>query len=194
MPLMFLRSDEGLCSHIDFLLNTMCNWAAVDIRSRKSTQSSSINHGNNDAAKGETIFLDLFDIWLRHSWNRGQIFNEYPRVLSDSDVNDQHVAMFLTTCYNHDCFIINEHGSGATYWYGDEDFMSQWKQLARKVHKNTLEFRIFAKSSPSWSCCLRKKEVDLSVELPTRFNRIYRIVIGFLSNLNVLTFWGHWLL
>ena len=79
------------------------------------TQSSSINHGNNDAAKGETIFLDLFDIWLRHSWNRGQIFNEYPRVLSDSDVNDQHVAMFLTTCYNHDCFIINEHGSGATF-------------------------------------------------------------------------------
>ena len=69
MPLMFLRSDEGSCSHIDFLLNTMCNWAAVDIRSRKSTQSSSINHGNNDAAKGETIFLDLFDIWLRHSWN-----------------------------------------------------------------------------------------------------------------------------
>lgn len=25
MPLMFLRSDEGSCSHIDFLLNTMCN-------------------------------------------------------------------------------------------------------------------------------------------------------------------------
>ena len=71
MPLMFLRSDEGLCSHIDFLLNTMCNWAAVDIQwSRKSTQSSRINHGNNDAAKGDTFFFkEFFDIWRRHSWN-----------------------------------------------------------------------------------------------------------------------------
>ena len=159
MTLMFLRSDEGSCSHIDFLLNTMCNWAAVDIRSRKSTQSSSIYHGNNDAAKGETIFFR--SLWhltkaFLESCHWGRIFNEYPRVLSDSDVNDQHVAMFLTTCYNHECFIINEHGSGATYWYGDEDFMSQWKQLARKVHKNTLEFRMIMR----W--LLRVRHPDLA--------------------------------
>ena len=172
----------------------MCNWAAVDIRSRKSTQSSSINHGNNDAAKGETIFLDLFDIWLRHSWNRGQIFNEYPRVLSDSDVNDQHVAMFLTTCYNHECFIINEHGSGATHCYGDEDFMGQCKRWARKVHKNTLELRMIMRwllrvRHPDLAAWGKRRLISLWI-YPQDLIEISRI----LSDLNVLTFWGHWLL
>ena len=90
------------------------------------------------------------------SCHEGRIFNENPRVLSDSDVNDQHVAMFLTTCYNHECFIINEHGSGATHCYGDEDFMGQCKRLVRKVHKNTLELRMIMR----W--LLRVRHPDLA--------------------------------
>ena len=64
--------------------------------------------------------------------------------------------MFLTTCYNHECFIINEHGSGATHCYGDEDFMGQCKRLARKVHKNTLELRMIMR----W--LLRVRHPDLA--------------------------------
>ena len=128
------------------------------------------------------------------SCHEGRIFNENPRVLSDSDVNDQQVSMFLTTCYNHECFIINEHGSGATHCYGDEDFMGQCKRLARKVHKNTLELRMIMRwllrvRHPDLAAWGKRRLISLWI-YPQDLIEISRI----LSDLNVLIFWGHWLL